>query len=218
MVREVKRKNLSRLTRDFISSRYFIPFVLLFIVIISIPIISYLQTGTLDFRHSAAPPKPTAIVRLTPLSGDYALGQPIVAVLTIDGGGQAFGAAQSDISVSENFVVQSIVITPEESGGCNFVFSKRKVPSTSNLSFSGMVADGSKQSCTLYTVTLQPTSNGNGSVLFSRAAVKSYKENRDILLRAEDAHYSVNDVIAPSPTYTPSPTLTPTPTPKSIFN
>ncbi len=231
MVREVKRKRFSKKIKEFTSSRFFIPFTILFVVIVSVFTIRLLTSGILDIRQRAATPKPTAVMSVSPETGNYGIGQQFVVSFGIDGGGQSFGAAQADVILSSNLQIESIIITPPESGGCQFTYNQRKTPSTSNPSFSGTILNGSSNNCTVYSLTLRVMASGNGYVSLSRAAVKSDKDRKDILLRTQSGSYTLttNTQIIPTatptempiynatPTSLPTPTLTPTPTPKLVL-
>lgn len=225
MVREVKRKRFSKKIKEITSSRFFIPFTILFVVIISVFAMKLLTSGILDIRQRAATPKPTAVMSITPEAGSYGIGQQYVVNLGIDGGGQSFGAAAADIILSSNLQIESISITPPESGGCQFTYSQRKTPSASNPSFSGTILNGFSNNCTVYALTLRVIASGNGYISLSRAAVKSDKDRKDILLRTQNGSYTLTTstqiipTVTPTevPVYTVTPAIPPTATPKPVL-
>ncbi|MDO8269667.1 MAG: hypothetical protein Q7T54_03290 [Candidatus Levybacteria bacterium] len=224
MVRAIKKETLPKKIRRIISSRFFIPIAFLTFVVITVPIIQYLATGTLDIRQRAAAPKPTATLNISPFSGEFSVGQTLSATVVIDGGGQAFNAAQAEISISSNLQVMSLIVIPPEQGGCNFTFSKRKVPTVSNPSFAGSIASGFSQNCSLFTMTLQVNAIGDGMINLSRAAVKAYKGNWDILYSTQNGNYTLIEFVEPTLTPTPTsiptavPATLPTATPRPILN
>lgn len=219
MVRAIKKEKLSKKIKRIISSRFFIPIAFLVFVVITVPIIQFLSTGTLDIRQRAAAPTPTATLNISPSSAEFIIGQTLSATVIIDGGGQAFNAAQADISISNNLQVTALTVIPPDQGGCNFTFSKRKVPTTTSPSFSGSIASGFSQNCSLFTMTLRVSAIGNGMINLSRAAVKAYKGNWDILYATQNGNYTLIEFVEPTPTATPTPipVIPPTATPKPLL-
>lgn len=222
MVREIKDKGIIGKLKNLAASRLFIPTVIVLLVIGTIPVIRFLSSGTLDIRQRAAQGTPTASISINPQSGNYSVGQQLTVSLVIDGGGQAFNAAQADIEVSNNLSIQSLNLTQQGVGGCNFTFvNQRKTPSISDMSFAGAILNSSSNNCTLFTATLQVTGEGIGTITLNRGSVKSYSGAKDILLTANSGTYQLGPIVTPttipSPTFTPTPTeVVPTVTPTSV--
>jgi hypothetical protein len=215
MVREIREPKLSKKLRDLASSRFFIPFALLLIVVLSVPVISLVTSKPVDIRQRAAPSTPTATMNISPTTGSVVVGQQFTISLVIDGGGQTFNAAGADITVSSNLSVQTLNIVPPASGGCNFTFvNANKTPKVSDPSFAGAILNGSSTNCTLMTLTLQANSAGTGTITLSKTSVKSYVSHQDTLLSYQNGSYTIGTGI--TPTSTPVPTAVPTATPTSI--
>jgi hypothetical protein len=205
MLRETPKKTFLEKLRETSSL-----FITLFLVV-ALPVTVFLVLRPQDIRQRAAANK-TATISIIPSSGTYAPGQDFTLSLVIDGGGQTFNAAQATVSVSSNLSIQSLTITPQGSGGCNFTFVKtNKTPSASNPSFAGGILQGFSNLCTLYTMVVRGTSNGPASVTIGQSSVKGYDSHGEILQTTLSGIYTIGNV----PTPTPSPTvfLTPTPTP-----
>ena len=150
------------------------------------------------------------------------VGQQFVVNLVIDGGGQAFNAAQASVSIPSNLTIQNLTITPPASGGCNFTFVTTKfTPTITDPSFAGAVLNGSvQQSCILYSMVLQGNVAGIGTITISRGSVKAYANSGEIILSTQNGVYTIGSAITPTPTpIIPTPTVVvpptafPTPTP-----
>lgn len=214
MVRSVKKQKISTKISRVSKSKMFFPLLLLFVVIVSVPVVRILTSSNLDIRQRAAQGDKTAIIRVSPQSADLTIGQQLTVSIVIDGGGQPFNAAQSDVAVSSNLRINSLNIVPPESGGCNFVFvNANKTPKISDPSFAGGILKNSSASCTLYTMTLEALSQGNASISLTKSSVRSYTLHSDILLSAQSGSYTINPITSPTATLTPTPTATLTPTP-----
>ncbi len=170
------------------------------------------------FEHAAN--NKTATISAIPAAATYQIGQTFVVNIVIDGGGQAFNAAQASVAVSSNLTVQSLSINPPSSSGCNFTFVNTKnTPSIADPSFAGAILNGSSTSCILYSLTLQANTAGVGTVTLTKGSVKAYINNGEIILSTQNGTYPIGSTVTPTPvpnTPTPTPiipTSTPTPTP-----
>ena len=171
----------------------------------------YIAGELLSLIQQAASVK-TATINTSPSSGTFSVNQEFSIDLVIDGGGQAFNAAQATVVVSGNLSVKALTITATSSGGCNFTFvNQNKTPTASDPSFTGAILNGSSLHCILYTLTLQGSATGGGAVTLTKGKVKAYANHDEILLSMQDGSYSIATI--PTPTPTPIPTATPTPTP-----
>ncbi len=186
--------------------------VTLFLVL-AFPVILYMLFTRQNIRQEAATSK-TATMKIDPPSAIYSVGQQFVVNLVIDGGGQAFNAAQANISVSPNLTIKTLDITPSPNG-CNFTFVKtNRTPTITDPSFAGGILNGSSVHCTLYSMLLEANAIGTGTISFSKASVKAYANNAEILLSADGGTYTISTPVTPTPTLTPTPTTPPaTPTP-----
>lgn len=227
MVREIRKVPLEKKLKKAVHFPYFLPGLLLAIAVITIPIITLISSVPQDIRQRAAAPNKTATINTIPSSANVTVGQIFNVDVVIDGGGQAFNAAQATVAVSSNLSIQSVTITASDSGGCNFIFvNKNKTPTTTNSSFAGAILNGSSIKCTLYTLSLQAISTGTGTIFLTRASVKAFDTHNEILLSTLDGTYTITSIVSPTPTptpisiptptSTPLPTNTPTPLPTSI--
>lgn len=217
MVREIRKVSLLKQFKNLFGSPYFIPGILLTIAAITIPIITLVSSRPQDVRQRAAPSNKTATINTNPSTATIIAGQAFNVNIVIDGGGQAFNAAQSIVTVSSNLLIQSVTITASDSGGCNFIFVNRsKTPTTADPSFAGAILNGSSLKCTLYTLTLQAVATGTGTISLTKASVKAYGTHNEILLSTLDGTYTIASIVPPTPTPTPinipTPTSTPVPT------
>jgi len=121
----------------------------------------------------------TATINASPASVTLTIGSPTTVNVTVNGGGQAFNAAQATVTVSANLSVTGLSITPAASGGCNFSYTQ--TPTTTNPSFAGAILASSSTLCTVYALTLNPTSAGTGTISFTNGSVKAYATNGEIL-------------------------------------
>lgn len=169
----------------------------------------------------------SASIKVTPASGSATLTTPLTVDLVVDGGGQAFNAAEATVTVSPNMSVTNL--TAPTSDACNLSYTGTP-PSASNPSFAGAILSGSSTKCTVYTLTLTPTSAGTGTITISNASVKAYSTNNELFQSSQNGSYTltmgsstptptiVNPTATSTPTNTPipptpTPTRTPTPTP-----
>ncbi len=193
MVHEIKDKKLFERIRGLVSTPFFIPIAFLFFLIVTIPVITWVTSKPADIRQRAASQGLTARILVEPNLGTVAPNQTFTADIVVDGGGQPFNAAQATISVTPNLTVQSVNITPVETGGCNLTFANQAAtPSVANLSFAGAILDGSSQKCTVMTVTLVAGSSGTGAVSVSNSQVKSSDDSAEIFLSSENGVFTIS--------------------------
>lgn len=219
-MRIIREKSLFEKFKDFVTSGHFGSLVITLFLALVLPVTVLLVMQQQDIRQRAASNK-TATISIFPSTGTIPIGQQFTVSLIIDGGGQTFNAAQANVSVSGNLSIQSLNITPPESGGCNFTFVRvNKTPTASNPSFAGGILNGFSSQCVLYTMELQGTTTGPASITLTQASVKGYEASGEILLSVQNGSYSIAVVSTPTPTSAPTPTptptvptLTPTPTP-----
>lgn len=181
---------------------------ILLIILVTPAILNFHAT----FFQNAATSK-TATISVAPSTGSFALGQQFLVNLVVDGGGQAFNAAQAAVAVSSNLTVVNLTVTPASSGGCNFTFVNNKnTPTATSPSFAGAILNGSSTSCIVYSMTLQANASGTGTITLTKGSVKAYVNSAEIFLSATSGSYTLG--AAPTATPTPIlPTATPTPAP-----
>ena len=222
MVHEIKYKKLFDRIKGLASTPFFIPILFLFFLLVTIPVITFITSKPVDIRQRAASSDLTAKMLIEPSSGTFVLGQTFTAYVVIDGGGQMFNALQSNVAVSSNLTLMSVSQVQPEAGGCRVTYiNQRKTPSISDPSFTGAILSGSSEKCTLYSMTLLANSIGNGAILLTKSAIKSYATHQDILQYVQDGNYTIGSgasptpspTIAPTPTASPIPSPTPTPSP-----
>lgn len=126
-------------------------------------------------------------IGLSPQSGSFS--NQFTASVVIDGHGDIFNAAQATVNVSSNLTISNL-----ELGDCNFSFLT--TPGITSPSFAGVILGKSSQKCTVYTMTLTPVANGNGTISLSNASVKRYGDAVDILSSVQNGAYTLNSVSA----------------------
>lgn len=146
----------------------------------------------------------SATINTSPAGSSVTVGTSFTVDVSVNGGGQAFNAAQATVAVSANLSITSLA--NPSSNACNFTYTQ--TPTTTNPSFAGAILSSSATSCTVYTLTLTPLSAGTGTITFTNGSVKAYSNNGEILSSVQNGSYTVT-----APTPTPTPTNTPTPTP-----
>lgn len=127
----------------------------------------------------------SAVIYVSPSSGNYNVGQTFTADIIVDGGGTIFNAAKADVSVSTNLAVKDITL-----GDCNFAFVR--TPTTSVPSFTGVILGGHANNCTVYTLTLQVVGIGQGYVTLANGSVKSYPKALEILSSFKNSTYTLS--------------------------
>lgn len=129
----------------------------------------------------------SAKIAASPASIIATVGTPFTVDVLVDGGGQAFNAAQATVSVSPNLSVTNL--TNPSSNPCNFVYAQ--TPTTSDLSFAGAILGSSSNNCTVYTLTLTPLSSGTGTITFTNGSIKAYSNNGEILSSVKNGAYTL---------------------------
>lgn len=124
-------------------------------------------------------------IDVLPKSGTF--DKPFKASVVIDGKGDVFNAAESQVAISSNLAVKDLTL-----GDCNL--SYLITPSAEHLSFSGVILSGSSKKCTVYTMTLTPTAKGNATVNLSKSSVKRYGDAVDVLKSANNASFTLTGV------------------------
>ncbi len=122
-------------------------------------------------------------ISVIPQSGKFVSGQKFQAQIKIDGGGTRFNAAKANISVSDNLRVEGVTL-----GDCGFAFVD--TPSTSSLSFAGVILGDSSLSCTAYTISLRVIGPNSGSVFVTDGSLKSYDGAQEILENVVNSNYT----------------------------
>ncbi len=143
-------------------------------------------------------PTPTPFIGVSPSSATVSAGTPFNVDVIVDGGGQAFNAAQATVAVSSGLSVTGL--HNPSSNACNFQYTQ--TPSVSNPSFAGAIYSSSSTNCNVYTLTLTPT--GDGTVTLTNASIKSYADSSEILSTVQNGTFTVG---TPTPTPTPSGTV-----------
>lgn len=206
MVRIVRNQSPKEKLRSVFRSPFFNISLVVIIALITIPLVYYFNSINHNLRSKAAV-NPTATISAVPSTGTFAVGQQFTVNIVIDGHGQAFNAAESVVSVSNNFTVNNLAFVSPSSGGCNFTFiNQASTPSVTNPSFTGAILNGSSEVCTLYTLTLTANALGSGGVTFSNNSVKAYSDSSELLASVTNGTYTVASL-------TPVPTIPTTPTP-----
>jgi hypothetical protein len=123
-------------------------------------------------------------IEVSPNSGEKPIGTPFSVDLTIQGNGDVFNAAQATVTVSNNLAIKNL-----ETGDCNFSFVN--TPTITNPSFVGVLLGSSQKTCTVYTITLIPTADGQGSITLSNASVKSFPDALNVLASLQNGTYII---------------------------
>jgi hypothetical protein len=139
-----------------------------------------------------------ASIAAFPSSSTVTVGTPFTVDVAINAG-QAFNAAQATVAVSPNLAITSL--SNPSSNACNFNYTQ--IPTTSNPSFAGAIFGTSTVSnCTVYRMSLTPTSTGTGTVTLSNGSIKSYADSTELLSNGGLQNGSFT-ITAASPTPTP---------------
>jgi hypothetical protein len=150
-------------------------------------------------------PTGSATLGASPASNSVTAGVPFTVDVVVNGGGNAFNAAQATATTSANLSVTGLS-TPA-ANACNLTYAGTP-PSMSNPSFAGAILSSSSTQCTVYTLTITPLTSGIGTITFTNASVKAFSDNRELLASVQNG--TIN--IAAAPTATPAPTAAPVPT------
>jgi len=141
-------------------------------------------------------PTPAVQIVTDPASSTVSVGTPFNVDVKITDNSSAFNAAQATVAHSSNLSVTGI--HNATSGACNLQYTKH--PTHSNPSFAGAIFGGSSTGCTVYTMTLTPTSTGAGTITFSNASIKAYSDSSDILTGVVNGSYTIAAGPTPTPT------------------
>ncbi|HVZ59068.1 MAG TPA: dockerin type I domain-containing protein [Patescibacteria group bacterium] len=155
--------------------------------------ISQSQTFSLDSLQET----PSIRITSSPSSGTKTVGSPFNVDITIDNtGDEAFNAARATVTVSSNLSITGI--HNPSSNACNFNYTK--TPTTADPSFAGAIYGSSSTGCTVYTMTLTPTSTGTGSITFTDGSIKAYDDNSEILSDVVNGSFTIGTGPTPTPT------------------
>jgi hypothetical protein len=133
----------------------------------------------------------TATMSFNPSSGSQNVGNSFSVDLVIDGKGDAFNAARARVVISSGLQINDVFL-----GNCNFSFIT--TPTISNPSFVGAILGGSSQKCTVYTLSLRPTSTGTGLITLLNASIKKHGSAEEILQSVQNASYTLNSATGSS--------------------
>lgn len=147
----------------------------------------------LVFLMSPIPAFAATTMQVTPGSGSYSQAFTIAITINSD---TAFNAAAGNVSLS-NISVSELIF-----GNCGFSFVT--TPTTSNPSFTGVILGGSSKQCTVYTMTIKPTTTGPGGVAISNASVKEAGTAQELLSSTSDGSYSLTASVTSQATLTPT--------------
>lgn len=156
-----------------------------------------------DSTITPTPLPATATINATPTNGTLVINNPTTVAVAVNGGGQAFNAAQATVAVSNNLTVTNLT-----NGNCNFTYTQ--TPTAATPTFAGAILGSSSNSCTVYTLTVRPNAGGTGTITFSGGSVKAYTNNAEILSGVQNGSYTIT---APSSTPIATMTVQPTATP-----
>lgn len=172
--------------------------LLLFLVVsFTLPFNKGLFSQIFSRPNSHAAGALTAMMHLTPMTQSVVVNTPFTVSLSIDGGGQSFNAAAVTVATSSNLTVQNLSM-----GDCGFSFIPTSdTPTATKPSFQGAALLGSSSTgCTVYTLTLLPTSVGAATITLSGAQVLSSVDASNILMSADNGTYTITSGVTPTPT------------------
>lgn len=162
----------------------------------------YVTVDNLHIYDGTSSPTPTPVpdtIAVSPSSSSVTVGTPFNATVVVSGD-TAFNAAQANIAVSSNLSVVGIHAAPSPS--CNLQYTQ--TPTTSNPSFAGAIFGTSSTNCNVYTLTLNPTSAGTGTITVTNGSVKAYSDNSEALSGVTNGSFTIS---AAGATPTPTPPL-----------
>lgn len=84
MVRPIKNKSIFKKLKEFTSSIYFLPFIMLFFVVLTVPVIYLVSLNQIDIRQRAATIVSGSVVIDTNESSFQKAAQEIVPITTIN--------------------------------------------------------------------------------------------------------------------------------------
>ncbi len=119
--------------------------------------------------------------------------------VVVDGHGDVFNAAQATASLSAQLAIKEVVL-----GDCGFSFIT--TPSSSDLSFSGVLLGKKAQKCTVYSATLIPIEKGTGTLSFPKATVRKYGDASNVLSSIKNGSYELTGTVKDDSLKVPTPT------------
>lgn len=158
--------------------------------------IHYPMYATVDYA--------TAEIVASPSSTTATVGTPFTVDVAVTDTGEAFNAARATVTKSSNLSITGI--NPPSTNACNFTYTKS--PTVSDPSFAGAILGGSSTGCTVYTMTLTPTTAGTGAITFDSPSIKAYADSSEILTGKVDGSFTLQAAPTPTPTsYVPQLTI-----------
>ncbi len=174
MVRVISKKSGASRFSGFVWSPEFGATIISILVLIAIPVTVLLTSKQQDIRQRASNVNKTAVISISPSTGTFKINQEFSVNLEVNGGSQALDSVKANVAVSPNLKIISLSVTPSSSNGCSFTFpNEQNAPSINNPSFEGILPTTPTTSCTLYTMTLLPTTTGEASITISNAEATS---------------------------------------------
>lgn len=136
-----------------------------------------------------------AAIQTNPSSGSFS--EPFTVDVMVNGSAKSFNAAQATVTLSSNLVLSDLVY-----GDCNFSFVT--TPSVSSPSFAGVILGGSSKQCTVYTMTVTPTSAGQGTITFTKGSVKEIYTASELIASVKNGTYTLTGSGTSGITVTPT--------------
>ncbi len=178
-------------SRGFVWSPELGATIITVLVLVAIPTTLFLTQSRQDTRQQASGDAQRATISVDPSTGIYSVGQKFAAAVIVSGGMQEFSAAKATVGVSSELVINSLTVNsgPQE---CGFSFTDPSLtPNASNPSFYGILPNGNKTECTVYTLTLTAVKPGQGVVFINDASVMSGTSAANILSKTNSATYTI---------------------------
>ncbi|MBP7832760.1 MAG: hypothetical protein KA035_03245 [Candidatus Levybacteria bacterium] len=162
------------------------------LVLVAIPTTLFLTQSRQDTRQQASGNAQTATISVDPPSGVYSVGQKFAVTLSVNGASQEFSSAKATVGTSSQLSIDSVTLTPVSAGGCNFSFTNPDTtPNSMNPSFYGILPNGNKTECTLYTIILTAVEAGQGSVYINDASIFNNTGSVNILGKTIPGVYTI---------------------------
>lgn len=140
------------------------------------------------------PPLSSSTISVSPNTGTQTVGTPFTVTVAVNSSA-AFNAAKSSVSISSNLSI--ISINNAKTNPCNFNYTK--APTTADPSFAGAIFGSSSTGCNVYTMSLQPTGAGVGTITLNNSSIKAYSDSSELLTGVQNGSYTINTA-APTPT------------------
>ena len=135
-----------------------------------------------------------ATISVSPNTGTQTAGTPFTVTVAVNSSA-AFNAVKSSVAVSSNLSIVSI--NNAKTNPCNFNYTK--TPTTADPSFAGAIFGSSSTGCNVYTMSIQPTAAGAGTITFNNSSIKAYTDSSELLTGVQNGSYTINTA-APTPT------------------